>query len=47
MACRIVTKVYRPLFDFAPGFTCDYLRLSGMSDVEIFFAMQAAKGEAR
>ena len=44
---RSVRRAYRPLFDFVPDFTCCYLRQCGVSDLEIFFVMQASKGEAR
>lgn len=41
----IVRKMYTPLFRFAPETTAAYLKLWVVTDLEIFFVMQAPKGE--
>lgn len=43
---KTVRKLYRPLFDEIPDMTRVYLELCGVSDLEIFFVMQAEKGES-
>jgi hypothetical protein len=47
LSFRIVRRVYRPLFDVAPEFTSNYLRLCGVSDIEMYFVLEPPKGEAR
>lgn len=41
-----VRSLYRPLFHFLPSLTHSYLKLGGVSDLEVFFVIQLPQGRS-
>jgi hypothetical protein len=42
---KMVRRIYRPLFYRAPDATQSYVKLCGITDIELFFVMQCPQGE--